>query len=71
MCICWFNVPLNRGYGRYEADNFFTVYGSVSVSGGAVLRGVKLLCDNASSLILSEGQVALLLLLANIHFILL
>jgi hypothetical protein len=36
-----------------------------------VLHGVKLLCDNASSLILSEGQVALLLLLANIHFILL
>lgn len=36
-----------------------------------MLHGVKLLCDNASSLILSEGQVALLLLLANIHFILL
>jgi hypothetical protein len=23
---------LNRGYGRYEADNFFAVYGNVSVS---------------------------------------
>jgi hypothetical protein len=71
MYVCWLCVPLIHGYGRYEADNLFAIYGSISVSGGAVLHVVKLNCDNVSSLILSEGQVALLLLLANIHFILL
>ena len=30
-CICWLYIPLIRGYGKYEADNFFTIYGSISV----------------------------------------
>jgi len=56
MCICWLytGIPLIRGHGKYEADNYFTIYGSII----SVLHGVKLLCDDVSSLILSERQVS-------------